>query len=78
MLFQDVVTQDIGTSVWTAARLGRAEVLAGKNTPDEQMTTDYRFVIRTLQQATEAPTIDDSSDSGNHRTPEMVSIDQLR
>ncbi|MGN6367025.1 MAG: tetratricopeptide repeat protein [Phycisphaerae bacterium] len=77
-LFQDVVTQDIGTSVWPAARLGRAEVLAMKNTPDEEMAADYRFVIRTLQESKEAPTIDDASDSGSHRTPEMVSIDQVR
>ena len=78
MLFQDVVTQDIGTSVWAAARLGRAEVSAMKNMPDDQMTADYRFVIKTLQESKGEPTIDDSSDSGNHRTPEMVSIDQVR
>ena len=77
-LFQDIVTEDIGTSVWPAARLGRAEVAAMKNAPDDAMTTDYRFVIKTLQESKGEPTIDDSSDSGNHRTPEMVSIDQVR
>ncbi|HUO10191.1 MAG TPA: tetratricopeptide repeat protein [Phycisphaerae bacterium] len=77
-LFQDVVTHDIGTSVWAAARLGRAEVLAMKKTPDDQMQTDYRFVISRLQEAGGAPTIDDLSDSGNHRVPEMVRIDQVR
>jgi tetratricopeptide (TPR) repeat protein len=77
-LYQDVVTRDLGTSIWAAARFGRAEVLALQNQPNEQMKTDYQFVINALATASEGPSIDDSLDSGNHRVPELVGMDQVR
>jgi tetratricopeptide (TPR) repeat protein len=68
-LFQEVVVGQAGTTVWPAARLGRAEVAVRQGTlTGEPMLGDYRFVIDTLKE-THFPV---------GRRPEMLSLTAVR
>ncbi len=51
-LFQEVVTGQVGTSVWAAARLGRADVAVRRGTLDgELLMGDYRYALAAAKDA---------------------------
>ncbi|MCL2646465.1 MAG: tetratricopeptide repeat protein [Phycisphaerales bacterium] len=82
-LYDDVIRGDAGTVIWAAARLGRAEIAAlggvegGGGQITDQMTADYRYVIKTLLES-EAPKAKPENLSAPSSRPEFVTLDQVR
>ena len=68
-LFQEVITRHAGTSLWAAARMGRAEILAMKDTPTAVMVEDYHYAIGEV-----------TAEDEQHRRepPQMISAGQVR
>jgi tetratricopeptide (TPR) repeat protein len=77
-LYEDVATSDQGTTLWPAARFGRAEVSALSGNPDQKMREDYHFVIHSLTQDAEPESVRDATVGGPDRTPEMVTLEDVR
>ena len=70
--YQEVVTSHAGTTVWAAARLGRAEISAIKGDAGTQMEEDYRYVIKALK---DGGPVGIGEGKG---PPELVTLDQVR
>ncbi len=69
-LFAEVCTGQEGTSVWAAARLGRADVASRKGVfSGETLLADYRYAIATLKERDQAPI---------GRKPEFISTEDVR
>ena len=68
-LFKEVTASQIGTSIWAAARLGRAEIAVRRGLLNSApMLEDYRYIIAAVK--------DDKSPVG--RKPEMLSQETVR
>ena len=68
-MFQEVITTHPGSSIYDAARLGRAEVLAARHTTGRDMEDDYLGVIKDLR----------ASDRVDVRKrPEMVTLEHVK
>jgi tetratricopeptide (TPR) repeat protein len=68
-LFKEVAASQVGTSVWAAARLGRAEIAVRRGLLDNaSMLEDYHYVIAAVK--------DDHSPVG--RKPEMLGQETVR
>jgi tetratricopeptide (TPR) repeat protein len=68
-LFREVAASQVGTSIWAAARLGRAEVAARRGALDSaSMLDDYRYVIAAVR--------DNQSPVG--RKPELLGKETVR
>ncbi len=76
-LYEEIATGDQGTTLWPAARFGRAEVTALKGQPDALMQADYRFVVNSLTQTDEPGSIPDAT-VGVSKEPELINISQVR
>ncbi len=68
-LFKEVAASQVGTSIWAAARLGRAEITVRRGQLDNAgMLDDYRYVIAAVK--------DDQSPVG--RKPELLGKENVR
>jgi tetratricopeptide (TPR) repeat protein len=68
-LFKEVAASQVGTSIWAAARLGRAEIAVRRGMLDSAaMLDDYRYVIAAVK--------DDQSPVG--RKPELLGRENVR
>jgi len=66
-LYQEVVLTHAGTSLYAAARLGRAEIASISGDDRELMADDYRFAAREVANKT-----------ARKNAPEMLAVDQVR
>jgi tetratricopeptide (TPR) repeat protein len=77
-LYDEAALSDEGTTLWAAARFGRAEIAALSGHPDPQMQEDYRFVIHALTQQEEPGSVKDATVGVVDHTPELVTLDEVR
>jgi tetratricopeptide (TPR) repeat protein len=70
-LFQEVIVGHAGTTLWPAARLGRAVTATRTGAPlDETMRADYQFAIDVVKETAEKPAVG--------REPELITPEGVR